>query len=236
VFRFVALLLVSVAFPKKYYRLDLCGLVLLPNFFLFVFTCQMIHSPALCHAAEEALLEITRAVFGSLFKPVALASPALAWGSSSSSSEGSGGYGLPVAVKLFGFLCAQLQKGPSPLAGGGGADALGSHVSLRAELEARDGTRRFCLQAVRAALDACGGGGLAACAPLRALVRDDLCANLLWLARGGQPRAVSAATVAESLAVVRCLWGRPLRGFLKVQFEALFLGVFLRHLKHLAQV
>ena len=34
--------------------------------------------------------------------------------------------------------------------------------------------------------------------------------------------------------MVRCLWDAPFRRHLKVQFEALFVGVFLRHLKHLA--
>ena len=194
------------------------------------------------------------------------------------------GFGLPVAVKLFGFLCAQLQKGPTSNAAGlhngnyssaalagGGAEALQGLVN-------RDATRRLCLKMVRIALEetcssdaeasSSGGGGgargnsndsgnggsnissasnassggnvgssaITECPAIQALIRDDLCAALLWMGQGGQPHLVSPPTLVEALAVVRLLWGKPLRVFLKVQLEALFLGVFLRQLKHLSQV
>ena len=238
----------------------------------FPLITQMIHSQALCHVAEEALLCLVRQVFGRFRHTDTNNHPH----QPHQQQQQPHGFGLPVAVKLFGFLCAQLQKGPTPHAtggalqhggigyspaalAGGGAEALQGLVN-------RDATRRLCLKMVRIALEEAssgsgGGRGGGSCSrdnssgngrngsnggfgsgamtespAIQALIRDDLCAALLWMGQGGQPHLVSPPTLVEALAVVRLLWGRPLRVFLKVQLEALLLGVFLRQLKHLSQV
>jgi hypothetical protein len=77
------------------------------------------------------------------------------------------------------------------------------------------------------ALETCGG--LAACrvSPVLSLLRDDLSHSLLWIGQGGRGE-VACEVMTEAMAVVRCLWDAPFRKHLKVQFEALFVGVFLR--------
>lgn len=199
----------------------------------------------LCHAAEEALLHVITMIFRRVRELLTPAAEAAATAEAAQQRaaleelrrEGRG-FGLPCAVKVMGFLCAQLQRGPSLSAHARALASLdpGSSSSSSPQASAeKDATRRLCLGLLGAALHECGGDAVAACPPLLSLLRDDACHALLWIGQGGQ-RDVSLETLATAMGLVRLLWGPSFRRSLKIQFEALLLGVFLRHLKHLAEV
>ena len=98
--------------------------------------------------------------------PVSSSSSSSASSSSSSSSTrvGAGCYGLPCAVKIFGFLCSQLQQGPvlsayvaafhrggEPIAGMGGGASKREKEQMAAALKEKDSSRLLCLRLVKGA-------------------------------------------------------------------------------------
>ena len=100
--------------------------------------------------------------------PVSSSSSSSSSASSSSSSSstrvGAGCYGLPCAVKIFGFLCSQLQQGPvlsayvaafhrggEPIAGMGGGASKREKEQMAAALKEKDSSRLLCLRLVKGA-------------------------------------------------------------------------------------
>ena len=99
--------------------------------------------------------------------PVSSSSSSSSASSSSSSSStrvGAGCYGLPCAVKIFGFLCSQLQQGPvlsayvaafhrggEPIAGMGGGASKREKEQMAAALKEKDSSRLLCLRLVKGA-------------------------------------------------------------------------------------
>jgi len=191
----------------------------------FINCNELVHTPMLCHSAEEALHTIVGTIFTHFTEMIersthSAQSPPRSRYKSNNATEVPeiGGYGLPCCVKVFGFLCSHLLRTPSESTS---FVAKTHHNSLRL----------LCLRLVRVVADT-AGPTLVQCSSLLGMVRDDLCHALLRMARtpGGLLECLS-----ESLGVMRCLWGIA-RKHLKMQFQALFNGIFLRVLAQIKQL
>lgn len=168
----------------------------------FVNCNLLVHTPMLCNSAERALERI----ISGLFRGVSASGVVHVDAQSERTPRSC--HGLPCLVKVFGFLCSQLLCTP----------ASANHT---AQVN-NDTVKVVCLRLLRLAVDE-GGPFLTHCLPIVALVHDDLTRALLLMTQGG----LAPEVLSEALGVVTSLW-QNFRTVMKIQFEALFNGTFLR--------
>eukprot|EP00937_MAST-01D_sp_MAST-1D-sp2_P002059 g2059.t1 len=211
-------------------------------------------SDVLRGAAEQAFLHVVHAVFAMLpamladedtANAAAAAAAAADTGASTAAQPppappgGSRGVraGVPCVCSLLKLLCSAALR---PLEADVDNDAT-THPA---------NSHTLCFRALSLAM-AQTSGTVARCAPLMALLRDDLCAALLHVLQYGAARGLGAAVpvpkggvgaaafaghtfdvLATALELVRTLWGSAaLRWRLAVQLETLFNAVFLRAMR-----